>query len=74
MTDADIWAILAPIKQIREANNDPWMTLVFLAAKHAPTEAADALDVIGGNDADVTRWTQRLSAELRKGADHGHDS
>jgi hypothetical protein len=67
MTDEDIWALLAPIRRIREANNDPWMTLVFLAAKHAPLEAADALDLIGGNDTGVTRWTHRLSAELRKG-------
>lgn len=66
MTDTDIWSIIAPIRRIREDNNDPWMTILFLAAKHAPLETAAALDQIGGNDEGVTRWTHRLSAELRK--------
>ena len=64
MTDDEIRAYLRPIRQIREANNDPWLELVFLAVKHAPVEAAKCLHEIAGNDAMVKRWTQRMADDI----------
>lgn len=64
MTDDEIRAYLSPIRRIREANNDPWLELVFLAVKHAPSEAAKCLKEIAGNDTQVKRWTQRLAEDI----------
>lgn len=52
--------IINEIAELRAINNDPWMKLVKLAFKHAPSEAAEAMEEVANNDAKITRLARML--------------
>lgn len=52
--------IVDKIGDVRRGNNDPWMTLVKLAFKGFPDEAAAAMKEIADNDTKITQLCRML--------------
>jgi hypothetical protein len=58
-------AIIDTISQIRVSNNELWMNILKIAARHAPDETARLFKAICLNDAEITGMGQQLVDELR---------
>ena len=58
--------ILSEMKTERIKNNDPWMRLISIAAKHDPYETAECLEQIGHGDKKITGKALDLAAALRE--------